>query len=97
MEKTIKLEEKELKEVKQIREENSRMMVDFGRIKVELIMLKAKLAEMEKIEDDLTAKFKGNQTKENKISEKFKKKYGDGTINLDNGTFTSTVQNNGKS
>tara|TARA_R100000458_G_C8154601_1_gene161019 strand:+ start:246 stop:539 length:294 start_codon:yes stop_codon:yes gene_type:complete len=97
MEKTIKLEEKELKEVKQIREENSRMMVDFGRIKVELIMLRAKLMEMEKIEDDLTAKFKGNQTKEGKISEKFKKKYGDGTINLDNGTFTPTEQNNGKS
>ena len=97
MEKTIKLEEKELKEVKQIREENSSMMVDFGRIKVELIMLKAKLSEMEMIEDDLTAKFKVNQTKENKISEKFKKKYGDGTINLDNGTFTPTAQNNGKS
>ena len=97
MEKIVKLEEKELKEVKQIREENSRMMVDFGRVKVELIMLRAKLTEMEKIEDDLTAKFKGNQTKENKISEKFKKKYGDGTINLESGTFTPTQIKDGKS
>jgi regulator of replication initiation timing len=93
----IKLEEKELKEIKQIREENSRMMVDFGRIKVELIMLRAKLMEVEKIEDDMTAKFKGNQTKENKISEKLKKKYGDGTVNLDEGIFTPTQINNGKS
>ena len=48
----IKLEEKELKELKQIREENSRMVVDFGRIKVELIMLKAKVMEMQKINLD---------------------------------------------
>mgnify|MGYP003647927017 CR=1 FL=1 len=48
----IKLEEKELKEIKQIREENSRMVVDFGRIKVELIMLQAKVMEMQKIEDE---------------------------------------------
>tara|TARA_Y100001938_G_C8002952_1_gene385713 strand:- start:183 stop:476 length:294 start_codon:yes stop_codon:yes gene_type:complete len=97
MEKTIKLEEKEIKEIKQIREDNSRMMVDFGRVRVELIMIKAKLMEMEKIEDDLTARFKGNQTKENKISEKLKKKYGDGTVNLDKGTFTPLEKNDGKS
>jgi regulator of replication initiation timing len=84
----IKIEEKELKEIKEIRKDNSKMMVDFGRIRVDVILLKSRLTDLEKMESDMTAKFKGNQTKEAKISEKLKKKYGDGTINLDEGVFT---------
>ena len=65
----IKLEEKELKEIREIRGENTRMTVDFGRIKMDIIMMKAKLSELEKMEDDMTARFKGNQTKEAKIAD----------------------------
>ena len=93
----IKLEEKELKEIREIRGENTRMTVDFGRIKMDIIMMKAKLSELEKMEDDMTARFKGNQTKEAKIADKLKKKYGDGTINLEEGIFTPTEKTNGKS
>jgi|TARA_R100000231_G_scaffold112200_1_gene83173 hypothetical protein len=95
--KKIKLEDKELKEIREIRQENSKMMVDFGRIKIDLILVKAKLEEMEKLESDMVARFKGNQSKELKISDKLKKKYGDGTINLDEGTFTAMPKTDGKS
>ena len=37
--KNIKLEEKELNEIKSLREENSRLTVDFGRIRLEMILL----------------------------------------------------------
>ena len=57
--KKIKLEDKELKEIREIRQENSKMMVDFGRIKIDLILVKAKLEEMEKLESDMVARFKG--------------------------------------
>tara|TARA_R100001594_G_scaffold116269_1_gene151230 strand:- start:948 stop:1256 length:309 start_codon:yes stop_codon:yes gene_type:complete len=99
MEKPIKTEEtkvieqKEIKEIKDLRAENTRMTFDFGRIRMDIIMLKAKLMELEKMESDATAKFKGNQTKEAKIVEKLKKKYGDGTINLEKGLFTPVASN----
>ena len=47
---TIKIEEKELKEVKDLRAENSRMTFDFGRIKMDIILIKARLTELEKLE-----------------------------------------------
>ena len=93
----IKLKEEELKEIKELRQENSRMMMDFGKIRVDIILIKSRLAEMEKLEDDMTAKFKGNQTKEAKIAEKLKKKYGDGTVSLEEGTFTPMDKKDGKS
>ena len=67
MEKTIKLEEKELNEIQGIKEENSRLTVEFGKVKLDLIMLKARLMEVEKMESDMEARFKGNMTKEKKM------------------------------
>ena len=93
---TIKIEEKELKEVKDLRAENSRMTFDFGRISMDIILVKARLTELEKLESDMTAKFKGNQSKEAKLTEKLKKKYGDGTINLEEGVFTPVEKINKK-
>ena len=60
----IKLEEKELKEIREIRGENTRMTVDFGRIKMDIILMKAKLSELEKMEDDMTARFRKTRTKD---------------------------------
>ena len=94
---TIKIEEKELKEIKDLRAENSRMTFYFGRIKMDIILIKARLTELEKLENDMTAKFKGNQSKEAKLTEKLKKKYGDGTINLEEGVFTPVEKTDGKS
>ena len=90
-EETTVIEKKEIKEIKDLRAENTRMTFDFGRIKMDIIMLKAKLMELEKMESDATAKFKGNQTKEAKIVEKLKRKYGDGTIDLEKGLFKPNI------
>ena len=88
MEKEIKLEEKEIKEIRSIRSENSRMMVDFGKIKMDCILLNSRLSELEKMESDMAARLKGNRNKEQKISEKLNKKYGVGSVNIEKGTFT---------
>jgi len=85
---TIKIDEKEVKEVKDLRADNTRMTFEFGRVRMDIILVKARLMDLEKLESDMTAKFKGNQTKEIKLTEKLKKKYGDGTIDLDKGVFT---------
>ena len=35
----------------------------------------------------MTAKYKGNVSKEQKVANKLKNKYGDGVVNLDKGIF----------
>lgn len=87
MTKETKLEEKELKEIKELNEDKSKLTFDFGNLRMELILVKAKLMELEKIDSDMEAKFKGSENKINKIMEKLRKKYGDGRINLAKGIF----------
>ena len=92
---TKKLEEKDLKELQDLNNEKNQITINFGRLKTDLIMVRAQLDKLEKMEEDMVAKFKGNETKGSKMVEKMKKKYGNGTINIDNGTFTP--EENGKS
>ncbi len=86
--KTIKIEEKDLNEIRSLRHDNSKLTVDFGRIRLEMILLRAQLGEMEKMDGDMEAKYKGNRTKEKKLVEKLNKKYGPGTVDIDKGVFT---------
>ena len=90
-----KLEEKEIKELQELNAEKNTLTVNFGRLKTDMILVDAKMKELIKMEEDMVAKFKGNETKGKKVMEKMNKKYGDGTINIDNGTFTP--EENGKS
>tara|TARA_R110002020_G_scaffold149882_1_gene326356 strand:+ start:3614 stop:3889 length:276 start_codon:yes stop_codon:yes gene_type:complete len=83
-----KLTEEELKEIKTLNEDKNRLTIDFGRVKTDMILVKAQLNALEKMDEDMVAKFKGLETKSKKMMEKFNKKYGDGSINLDDGTFT---------
>tara|TARA_R110002020_G_scaffold381732_2_gene592613 strand:+ start:543 stop:836 length:294 start_codon:yes stop_codon:yes gene_type:complete len=93
--KIIKLEEKDLNEIKSLRDENSRLTVDFGRVRLEMILLRAKLSEMEKMDNDMEAKYKGNRTKEKKLVEKLNKKYGRGSVDIEKGIFIPVEDNNG--
>tara|TARA_R100000234_G_C4923576_1_gene145266 strand:- start:366 stop:659 length:294 start_codon:yes stop_codon:yes gene_type:complete len=87
-----KLEEKEIKELQELNAEKNTLTVNFGRLKTDMILVDAKMKELIKMEEDMVAKFKGNETKGKKMMEKMNKKYGDGTINIDNGTFTPTAK-----
>ena len=48
-----------------------------------MILVDAKMKELVKMEEDMVAKFKGNETKAKKIMEKLNKSYGDGSIDID--------------
>ena len=83
-----KLEEKEIKELQELNAEKNTLTVNFGRLKTDMILVDAKMKELIKTEEDMIAKFKGNETKANKLISKLNKKYGGGQINIENGTFT---------
>ena len=84
------LEEKEIKEIKEISEEKNNLTVNLGKIKTDIILVEARLSDLNKLEEDLVAKFKGNETKGRKMMDKMNKKYGNGTIDIDKGLFTPT-------
>tara|TARA_R100000963_G_C4593623_1_gene69911 strand:+ start:184 stop:468 length:285 start_codon:yes stop_codon:yes gene_type:complete len=87
--KEIKIDEKEIQQIKENRGENNKMMFDFGKIKLERISLDQRMKELDKIESDMEARYKGNINKEQKVATKLSQKYGDGHIDLDKGVFIS--------
>jgi len=48
----IKLDEKEINEIKELRKENSKMAVDFGRVRLDMILVKGQLTELEKMDSE---------------------------------------------
>jgi len=92
----VKLKEEELKEIQKLNEEKSQMTINFGRIKTDMILMQAKMNELVKMEEDMTAKFKGNETKAKKMMDKLNKSYGDGSINVADGTFTPAPKKDGE-
>lgn len=87
-----KIEEKEINEIKEIGTEKNQITIDLGKIKTDIILMEAQLDNIKKMEEDMIAKFKGNQTKGKKMMDKMNKKYGSGTINIDEGVFTPSPE-----
>ena len=85
-----KLTKEELQEIKNLNEEKNKLTFNFGRLKTDMILVEAKMKELVKMEEDMVAKFKGNETKAKKMMDKLNKSYGDGSINVVDGTFTPT-------
>jgi|TARA_R100000329_G_scaffold822_2_gene1579 hypothetical protein len=89
-----KLEEKEISEIRNARADNGMIAYELGRIKIEQINLESRLDDLDKMEEDMIARYKGNVTKERKMNTKLSKKYGDGTIDLEKGVFMSSKKSN---
>jgi|TARA_R100001086_G_scaffold67436_3_gene31580 hypothetical protein len=89
-----KLEEKEISEIRTARADNGMIAYELGRIKIEQINLESRLDDLDKMEEDMIARYKGNVKKERKMNTKLSKKYGDGTIDLEKGVFMSSKKSN---
>ena len=93
MTKEIKLDEKELKEVRDLRESLTRLSFDFGRIKIEMLGARAKVLSLEKMESDKVNEYNGKLKMEEKLIEKLNKKYGKGQVDITKGIFISMEDN----
>jgi len=91
-----KLTKEELQEIKNLNEEKNKLTFNFGRLKTDMILVEAKMKELVKMEEDMVAKFKGNETKAKKMMDKLNKTYGDGSVNVENGTFTPAAKKEDK-
>ena len=83
-----KFTEEELKEVQSLRDRMSKLVANFGELKLEQILQESKAENIKTIDATLNQEYKDIQTKELELVKVFNEKYGRGTLDLDSGTFT---------
>ena len=83
-----KFTEEELKEVQSLRDRMSKLVANFGELKLEQILQESKAENIKTIDITLNQEYKDIQTKELELVKVFNEKYGRGTLDLDTGTFT---------
>jgi hypothetical protein len=85
---TKKFTDEELKEVQSLRDRMSKLVANFGELKLEQILHEQKANNIKTAEENLNNEYSNIQTKEMELVKVFNEKYGRGTLDLDSGTFT---------
>jgi len=81
MENTQKLTEQELQEIKELQQQQEILIRDFGQLEYQI-----QLFELQK--EKLVEKLEEVRIKETNVANKLNEKYGNGSIDIENGTFT---------
>ena len=87
-EKATQFSKKELDKIKTIQNSYIGAQQAFGQLKVNKIRLEQQMEALDKAGEDLRTKFTEIQTSEQDLIKELSEKYGDGTLNIDSGTFT---------
>ena len=87
MSEQIKFTEQELNEIKELRDAHANKVLEFGRIKVELLLTEQRLNSLKDTEENIQNDYVALQEKEAQMVENLNKKYGAGTVDLESGTF----------
>ena len=88
MSKETKFTEKELTKIKEIQNSYLGVQQAFGQLEVNKLRLNQQLDASLDASDELRSKFTEIQTDEQKLIEDLNEKYGDGTLDIESGTFT---------
>ena len=88
-ENATKFSKEELDKIKEIQKSYIGIQQAFGQMEVNRLRLDQQMQTLDKASDELRLKFAEIQNSEQKLIEEFNKKYGDGTLDLESGTFTS--------
>jgi len=86
---TRKLDKEHLDEIQSIRELFANNANNLGSISLEQIAINRRLEFLNAEQDKLYSEFESLRTKEQELLEKMRERYGDGQINIADGTFTS--------
>lgn len=87
--KTVKLTEDELTKFKEISETYQQVIMKFGEFHLEKMELQKLAEKLESKESDLTKLYMDTQDAEKIHIDSILKKYGEGSLSLKDGTFTS--------
>ena len=88
-----KFSEEEMKQLRAIQQKYFDIQSQFGKIKIAKINLNNQLNEIDNLEEDLEKQFSSNRETEENFVDDITKKYGDGQLNLETGTFIPSNKN----
>ena len=88
---TIKFTEQELTEIKTLQGKFQGKVFEFGQFRIERMRLLGLVKDLEVRESKAEEEFKSLQALETSLLESLTKKYGEGQLNMQDGTFIPTV------
>lgn len=88
-----KIEQQELEKLQNISKKYEELVVLFGQIQVQRILLTQQLEKLDEEESKLKAEYGSNQLLERETVTELNKKYGEGQLNLQSGEFMP-IKNN---
>ncbi len=87
MSKAIKFTEDELKKITDLRDASQAKVVEFGQLKLDILLTNQRLKQLEEIEAKAESDYEGLQKSEVDLVNELKEKYGVGTVDLSSGEF----------
>ena len=93
MSKEIKFTEEEISEINSLRENNQTKILEFGQIRMETLMTRKRLAQLDELESQLEDDVNTLQKKEVDLVDSLTKKYGIGSLDLESGVFRPAEKN----
>ena len=87
-EKATQFSQEELDKIKEIQKSYVGIQQAFGQLEVNKLRLEQQIKALDIASNNLKEKFSEIQDSEQKLIEEFNCKYGDGTLDLESGTFT---------
>ena len=88
-----KLTEEEIAKVKNIRKNYVDIQNAFGQLHLTKINLEKQLSQIDTNYDSLTTEYEKTQTAERELVKSIQDQYGVGTLNIESGTFTPSIEN----
>ena len=85
---TRKLDKEHLDQIQKLREQFSQITSTIGSITIEEIVLKRQLDKLQQEQERFLNQLDALQTQESELIEKMRERYGEGQINVADGTFT---------
>ena len=87
---TKKLDTEHLEQIQLIRKKYADNANLIGNLSIERFTLETRMDEIVKLHDEELAKFETIRMQERDLMEKLKERYGDGSIDINEGTFTES-------
>jgi hypothetical protein len=88
---TKKLDEEHLLLIQQLRDEFAENSNVIGNNSIRIIMLQKEIDKLNMTQDTAIAEFEALQIKESELLETLRERYGEGQVNINEGTFTSST------
>ena len=83
----IKFTEDELKRITDLRDASQAKVVEFGQLKLDILLTKQRMTQLNEIEVATEKEYEALQKREVELVNELKDKYGVGTVDIDSGEF----------